>query len=237
MKNVLFAAAAVVALAGSAQADDLAYWAFSNQGLPGGGFGFQPGEFPFPADFGLQAGSAALNVGGGITGDTVVNVNGDTVFTWVQSFSGSLVNAQFAQPSGGSIAIQNGTGGGNNGSFIDLTFDGSLYQNIVLSFAGQRTSSGFNTMSIDAFDGATSLGNIGVISDLAAFSLRTVSTALLDTVANARIRLTFNGGSTTSATGNNRFDNILIQGTQVPTPGALALLGIGGLLTIRRRRA
>lgn len=238
MKRFVFAAVAVTALTGVAQAQDsLAYWPFSNQGLPNGGFGFQPGEFPFPADFGLQAGTATLNVGGGITGDTTVSGGGDTVYTWIQSFAGTGINAQFGEPSGGSIAIQNGTNGGNNGSYIDLEFDASNYEDIVLSFAGQRTSSGFDSMSIDAFDGATFLGNVATINDLASFALRTVTTSLLDDVADARLRMTFSGGSTTSSTGNNRFDNIFIQGTQIPSPGSLALLGLGGLVAARRRRA
>ena len=37
--------------------------------------------------------------------------------------------------------------------------------------------------------------------------------------------------------GNNRLDNIVVAGALVPTPGAAALMGIGGLVAARRRRA
>lgn len=39
-----------------------------------------------------------------------------------------------------------------------------------------------------------------------------------------------------AATGSNRIDNVEISGTAVPAPGALALVGLGGLVAGRRRR-
>ncbi|MBC7835323.1 MAG: PEP-CTERM sorting domain-containing protein [Phycisphaerales bacterium] len=40
-----------------------------------------------------------------------------------------------------------------------------------------------------------------------------------------------------SPNGTNRIDNISIEGTLIPAPGAMALLGLGGLVIARRRRA
>ena len=239
MKKFALGAAALFAVAGTAVAQDtLAYWHFNNQGLPGGGFGFQVGEFPKGAENGLQVGTANLTVGGG---DSLAN-NGST-YTWLQSFAGTTVNAQFGEPAGGSIALQNGNLGANNGAYFEFAFDATNYQDIVFSFAGQRTATGFTSILIEAYDGASLIGEIGTVNDLlgtfAATGLRSLSTNLLDDVADARIRLTFSGGSTasTASAGNNRLDNIVIQGTVIPAPGAIALAGIAGLVGLRRRRA
>lgn len=235
MKKMIFGAVAVLGIAGAATAQDaLAYWSQNNNNLSGGGFGFEVGNFPQPADFGLQAGSAALTLGGG---DVLANVNG--VYTWLQSFSGAGgSNLQFGEPTGGTIAIQNGTDGVNNGAFLELSFNASLYENIMLSFDARRTSSGFSDVDIDAYDGSTLLGSIAADQDWnsSALTLYSFSTNLLDGVENAVIRFTFNGGSTTSSTGNNRYDNFFIQGDLIPTPGTVGLLGLAGLAAVRRRR-
>ena len=44
-----------------------------------------------------------------------------------------------------------------------------------------------------------------------------------------------NGGTTASG-GTSRVDNFTIAGTAVPEPGALGLVGIAGIATLRRRR-
>ncbi|NBX37020.1 MAG: hypothetical protein EBR10_07330 [Planctomycetes bacterium] len=42
-------------------------------------------------------------------------------------------------------------------------------------------------------------------------------------------------GAATGATGSNRIDNVVVSGTFIPAPGALALLGLAGLAGARRR--
>jgi len=227
--------ASLIALAAGASAgtpEIIAYWNQNSNSLPGGGFGFEVGDFPQGADNGTQAGSATLTVGGG---DALANDG--SVYTWLQSFSGSGINAQFGDASGGSIAIQGGTDTVNNGAFFEFNFDASSYANIEFSLARQATASGFTTVSIDAFNGDSLLGNIGSINTTGAssFALYSFATNLLDGVSDATIRMTFTGA--TGATGNNRLDNIVVAGTLVPTPGAVALMGLGGLVASRRRRA
>jgi len=46
--------------------------------------------------------------------------------------------------------------------------------------------------------------------------------------------VTFSGA--TDSGGNNRLDNIQFNATAVPAPGALALLGVAGLIGARKRR-
>jgi hypothetical protein len=235
MKNSIIGAALIAIAAGASAGtpEIIAYWAQNNNGLSGGsGFGFEVGDFPQGADFGTQAGSANLTVGGG---DALANDG--TLYTWLQSFTGSTINAQFGEPSGGSIALQGGTDTVNNGAFFEFNFNGADYENIEFSLARQATGSGFTTVAIDAYDNGSLLGSIGSIntSGASSFALYSYSAGLLDGVENATIRLTFTGA--TGSTGNNRLDNIVVQGTLIPTPGAAALMGLGGLVAARRRRA
>ncbi len=54
---------------------------------------------------------------------------------------------------------------------------------------------------------------------------------------SATIRVTFSGGNPTNTDQTTFFDNVAITGTFVPEPGSLALLGLGGLMIARRRKA
>lgn len=225
--------AAMMAASGVAVAQDsLAYWAQNDNGLPGGGFGFVNGDFPQPADFGLQAGSAVLALSDNLAADFDP---GTGVYNTIQSFAGTTINAQFGEGSGGSIAFQGGSDQVNNGEWFELRFDSSNYENIALSFAAQATGTGFNDVDILAYDGGTLLGDIAVDQSWGSFALQDYSTNLLDGVTDARIRFTFDGA--TSSSGNNRYDNFLIEGTFIPTPGSAALFGFAGLAAVRRRRA
>jgi hypothetical protein len=71
------------------------------------------------------------------------------------------------------------------------------------------------------------------------FSLAAI--AGLNNNPNAAFRIVFNGA--TSSTGNNRIDNIVIEGASTatstipePTSSLLLLTGIGSLYKLRRRR-
>jgi hypothetical protein len=170
-------------------------------------------------------------------------------------FAGTVTNLPSPDPDetgrGAAIAIQNGNDGINNGTGIIFTLDMTNLQGLAFSFAGQRTSTGFNSLVVDySTDGGSNwLGNIsvttlessmGTTSSVSA-SIRNVdlsSVSGLSNISNAQIRLTFDGGTITASAGNNRLDNFQFTATAVPEPatyaaifGALAL----GLAMVRRR--
>lgn len=226
MKNVV-ALLSLAAMTGVSSADVVANWGFNDQGLPGGGFGFQVSDFPFNAD----VGSGVMTLANFNSSDT------DGVYNWVQSFSGTTTGSIDGN-SGGSFAFQGATGQDvtNNGAQAIFSFDATLWMDLTFDFARRGTSTGFNNVTVEIFDGSASLGVLDTLGGAgSSWELSSYDISALNGVADASIVFTFDGAS--SDTGNNRLDNVTINGTLVPAPGAFALLGLGGLAAARRRRA
>ena len=72
------------------------------------------------------------------------------------------------------------------------------------------------------------------VTPQAGFTLTAVASAAANGQANVLFRL--RSTVTTAAAGTNRVDNIVVSGTAIPAPGAIALLGVAGLVGARRRR-
>ena len=161
--------------------------------------------------------------------------------------AGTTNNARQGDAAGQGLSLQGGTSLANNGH--QLTFNVSTlgFTNIIVSFATQGTSTGFNSNQFQySFDGInfvdfgppyvplTAFGTVPVV-----FSL--VSIAGLNNNPNAAFRIIFSGATT--STGNNRIDNIVVEGTSAaaetvpePTTAVLLLSGLGGLYRTTRRR-
>ncbi|MFG0327477.1 MAG: hypothetical protein ACF8SC_09465 [Phycisphaerales bacterium JB037] len=172
---------------------------------------------------------AAINING-LTGDNFASGTNDN---W-GSFSGTGTNRPDGGTFGGGTLSVVGTG--NNGSFFDIVADLTGFDNINVSWVNRGTATGFTSRTVSVSTDGVNFTNI--YADAGAlgtsFVLETASAGnLLDNASNAIIRFTVDGASGDS--GNNRFDNIQLRGT--PAPGALALLGLGGLVATRRRRA
>ena len=227
MKTVIFASV-IAGLAGVANADTVANWDFNDQGLPGGtGFGFTTSDFPYSADLGS----------GEMTIANFDATESGGVYTYIQSFAGTNLLALDGN-SGGSFSFQNGPGGSNNGAQAIFSFDGSSWTDLEIDFARRGTSTGPDSLVIEMFDGTTSLGIAATIDGVqsSSWNANNFDLSALVGVADASVVFTFDGGSTSSESGNNRIDNVTISGA-VPAPGAAALLGLGGLVATRRRRA
>lgn len=158
--------------------------------------------------------------------------------------AGTTNNARLGDVAGQSVSLQGGTGTANNGR--NLTFNVSTlgFSNIVVSFATQGTSTGFNSnqfqYSLDgltfvdfgpAYTPATAFGSVPLVFTLS-------SIAGLNDNVNAAFRIVFNGAS--SATGTNRIDNFVVEGTPSgvpePTTALLLLTGLSGLYRVRKAR-
>ena len=183
-----------------------------------------------------------LNVDHG-SGTLTTNINAANV-----SFAaGTTNNARQGDLAGQALSLQGGTGTANNGR--NLTFNVSTigFSDIVVSFATQGTSTGFNSNQFQySLDGisfinfgspyvpATAFGAVPLVFSLAAI-------VGLNNNPNAAFRIVFNGA--TSSTGNNRIDNIIVEGTStesatIPEPASVLLLlsGLGGVYKLNRRK-
>ena len=125
------------------------------------------------------------------------------------SFAGTTLNATtgFSTVTTGaaSLALVNTTANGKSMVFV-LTMTGR--SNLIVSYATQRTTSGFTTQVWDySTDGLNWTGAQTVSTIPTSFAVQTLSTITgLNNAATAYIRVTFAGAS--SAGGNNRLDNI-----------------------------
>jgi hypothetical protein len=136
------------------------------------------------------------------------------------SYGGTAINGMDAEVTGGSFVPQGGEENINNGEHLDLAAPTTGYENIILSYATRRTSTGFSSQEIQY-----SINGIDFINketvDVSAHANNWVAGQVItvdfseipaaNNNPNFKIRVVVTGATT--STGNNRFDNIQVNGT------------------------
>jgi hypothetical protein len=161
--------------------------------------------------------------------------------------AGTTNNARLGDAAGQALSLQGGTSNANNGRNLTLNVSTAGFANIIVSFATQGTSTGFTSNQFQySLDGINFTDFGSPYTPTAAFGtlplvFSLVSIAGLNNNPNAAFRIVFNGA--TSSTGNNRIDNIVVEGVSAsvasipePTTALLLLSGLGGLYRMKRRR-
>jgi MYXO-CTERM domain-containing protein len=177
------------------------------------------------------------------TTNTEINAFGGTALNATGSMSTVTTSPAALAISGGAASVPAGTFGANGKAMV-FKFSMSGLSNLSVSYAVQRTASGFTTQQWDYSTNGTTWSSAATITGIqASFAAgatpANVVTSLgvasgLNNAANAYMRVTFTGA--TSSTGNNRVDNFQFNADAIPAPGAVALIGLAGLVASRRRR-
>jgi len=155
--------------------------------------------------------------------------------------AGTTNNARLGDPAGQALSLQGGSSNANNGRNITVSVNTTGFANILVSFATQGTTTGFNNNQFQySLDGVTFVDFGSPYIPLAAFGLLPIVFDLstipgLNNNLNAAFRIVFNGATT--STGNNRIDNFVVEGSSstVPEPTTVALLSTG-LATLSTRK-
>jgi hypothetical protein len=233
-------AGAMLAMASLSQvrADLVAGWDFQTTTNGGTALAVSPNTPKLiTANFG--GGNLFLNGQNG-SSDWFVPATGSTN-TELNAFSGTAINAGtgFSTTTTGAaaLALLNQTANGKSAVF---RFSMAGFQDLVVSYATQRTSTGFDAHAwAFSTDGANWTDHQTLNSLPTTFATQTLGTiAGLDGATDAYLRLTVSGA--TSGNGNNRIDNIQFNATAVPEPTSMLLAGsvaLGGVfMRLRRKR-
>ncbi|MCX7696877.1 MAG: lamin tail domain-containing protein [Bacteroidales bacterium] len=162
------------------------------------------------AEGGIQQGVATIYLNGTQGSSSWVQA------TELNSFSGTTLNDDRPTPNASqALAL---VGNSANGKSFVIVFSTTGKNNIQLSYVVRATSTGFSSHLFEySVDGINfiSIGTITITRDgtFRLYSLDFSSITAMNNQPTVYLRVTVNGA--TSASGNNRLDNILIKGTPI----------------------
>jgi len=165
----------------------------------------------------------------------------------------TLAATTWSSPSGNGSQYSLSSNNWSVGDYYQITVSTVGYSDIYLAWDQTRSSTGPSSfrvdMSTDGTNFTTILASYSVIqagltgtNTLAWSTANGVQSAFTTTIASiagadnqASLTFRFVNLSTVATGGTNRIDNIVVSSGPVPAPGAIALLGLAGLATRRRR--
>lgn len=153
--------------------------------------------------------------------------------TELTAFGGTTVNAGpgfSTSTTNGALAVLGGAGNAANGKSAVFKFNMTGFQDLVVTYATQRTSTGFTTHAWDYSTDGTTWSAVQTVTGATiptAFGTVTLPTVTaLNNLPNVYLRATFTGA--TASSGNNRLDNFQFNaGTFVPVGTTYTWTGTG----------
>ena len=215
----LLIASAVIATASAASADVIAGWSIPTA---------------VTATTAATYSYGAANLGALVSGSMLSGTHSSASTAW-------------SSPAGNGSTYALSSNGWNVGDYYQISLATTGYSAVSVAWDQTRSSTGpagFEAvLSVDGGSTFSSLGSYTVnqVSWSATVPVTTSSFASLasaaDNQASVIIRFKVVTAGTSTTTGTNRIDNISVTGTvvPVPSPGAVALVGLAGLVARRRR--
>lgn len=178
-----------------------------------------------PTLFNANVGSGVLYLNGSEGSSAWLAASELSAFGGTSTNAGPGMSTTTTTPA--ALAVLGGTSNAANGKFVVFKFSMTGYANLGISFAAQRTSTGFSSQLWEWSTNGSSWNTIGSIVSGTTTGTLTGSfansgvivlptTTGLDNAATAYIRVTFTGAS--QASGNNRLDNIQFVATSNAAP-------------------
>jgi MYXO-CTERM domain-containing protein len=224
LTNRLIATAATLAVTCISAADVVAGWTFTNA-IPSSTTG---SEYVY----------GAADQGANAAGSSIRGFHLTAATTW-------------SSPAGNGSQYSFSANNWQMGDYYEARFSTLGFQDISISFDQTRSSTGPSAfilfMSVDGGSSWSTLLSYTVLQNGLApnaswsaagtrQSAYTITSAAASAADRADVIVRMTCDVTPSSTGGtNRIDNVFIEGTAIPAPGAVALLGLAGLAGRRRR--
>ena len=215
----LLIASAVIATASAASADVIAGWSIPTA---------------VTATTAATYSYGAANLGALVSGSMLSGTHSSASTAW-------------SSPAGNGSTYALSSNGWNVGDYYQISMATTGYSSVSVAWEQTRSSTGpAGFEAVLSVDGGSTFSSLGAytVNQVSWNATTPVTTSSFGSVASAAdnqasviIRFKVVTAGTSTTTGTNRIDNISVTGTvvPVPSPGAVALVGLAGLVARRRR--
>ena len=226
IKSSLFAAGLVSLLASAASADVIAGWTMPTAVAA--------------ATTGSNYTYGAADLGALTSGTSLSGFHAAAATTW-------------SSPTGNGSTYSLSSNNWATGDYYQVSMATTGYSDISVSWDQTRSGTGPSSFSLSmSTDGGANFTTLLASYTVVQAGLAGTGTTSWNAVTNqtgfttttiigisaankGNIMLRFSSLSTTAAAGTGRVDNISVTGAMIPAPGAVALIGLAGLISRRRR--
>lgn len=236
VRRFVLSAAVAVAVVSSASADVVVGWTI-NTAFPTGTGNVPTGTSYLPPN---PAGAGLAETGANTAGSRLSSVH-------------ALAAATYTSPAGNGSQYAFSSNNWSPGDYYEARFATTGFTGLSVSWDQARSSTGpaafklfvsvdggMNFSEIFAYTvlqsgGGGAPGTWSATTPNAIYGNSVNLSAAADNLGLVIVRFQNAEAAVSAATGSNRIDNVFVNGAPIPTPGAIALVGLAGLVARRRR--